>query len=31
VLPEEGFVEFFRREVPPEKMAEQIGCFLEKV
>ncbi len=29
VFPEEGFVEFFRRDLEPEKMAEQIGCFLD--
>jgi len=28
-LPEEGFVEFFRRETEAEAMAEQIACFLE--
>lgn len=31
VLPEHGFVEFFRREVGPEDMAEKIGCFLDAV
>ena len=31
VLPELGFVEFFRRDVEPEKMADQIGCFLEQM
>lgn len=30
VLPEHGFVEFFRRDVTPEDMADQIGCFLDK-
>ncbi|MEX0348300.1 MAG: SCO family protein [Paracoccaceae bacterium] len=29
VLPEHGFVEFFRREIEPEIMADQIGCFLD--
>ncbi|WP_372571566.1 SCO family protein [Ruegeria jejuensis] len=29
VLPEHGFVEFFRREIEPAKMADQIGCFLD--
>lgn len=29
VFPEEGFIEFFRRDLEPEKMAEQIGCFLD--
>jgi len=29
VFPEEGFVEFFRRDLEPEKMADQIGCFLD--
>lgn len=31
VMPEVGFVEFFRREVTPEQMAEQIGCFVDNV
>ncbi|SFT96566.1 SCO family protein [Sedimentitalea nanhaiensis] len=29
VLPDYGFVEFFRRDVSPDEMADQIGCFLE--
>lgn len=29
VLPEHGFVEFFRREIRPEQMAETITCFVE--
>lgn len=29
VLPEHGFVEFFRREIAPERMAETISCFVE--
>ena len=29
VLPEHGFVEFFRRDASPEDMADQIGCFLD--
>ncbi|MFT4962641.1 MAG: protein SCO1/2 [Paracoccaceae bacterium] len=29
VLPEHGFVEFFRRDVEPEDMAARIGCFLD--
>lgn len=29
VLPEHGFVEFFRREIRPEQMAETISCFVE--
>jgi protein SCO1 len=29
VLPKHGFVEFFRRDVSPEDMADQIGCFLD--
>ena len=29
VLPEHGFVEFFRREASPEDMAEQVACFVE--
>ncbi|WP_299921952.1 SCO family protein [uncultured Pelagimonas sp.] len=27
VLPEVGFVEFFRRETTPEQMADQVACF----
>ena len=29
VLPEHGFVEFFRRDISPEQMADQIGCFID--
>lgn len=29
VLPEHGFVEFFRREVTPDQMAETVSCFVE--
>lgn len=29
VLPDVGFVEFFRREVTSEDMAKQIGCFVD--
>ena len=29
VLPGRGFVEFFRREVAPDQMAQQVACFLE--
>ena len=29
VLPEQGFVEFFRREVTPEQMADRTACFIE--
>lgn len=31
VLPEQGFVEFFRRETGSEDMADEIGCFLDAV
>lgn len=31
VLPEQGFVEFFRRDEAPEKMADRIGCFLDNM
>lgn len=31
VLPEVGFVEYFRREITPEQMADQIGCFIDKL
>ena len=29
VLPDEGFVQFFRRELQPDQLADQIGCFLD--
>ena len=29
VLPEHGFVEFFRREVSAEAMADRVECFVE--
>lgn len=29
VLPDHGFVEFFRRDISAEKMAETIGCFMD--
>ena len=29
VLPNEGFVDFFRRELTPDEMADKIGCFVE--
>lgn len=31
VLPEHGFVEFFRREETPEQMAEKAACFIGKM
>lgn len=30
VLPEKGFVEFFRRETAPDQLAAQVACFLDK-
>ncbi|MGJ8627172.1 MAG: SCO family protein [Sulfitobacter sp.] len=30
-LPEIGFVDFFRREVTPEDMAEKIGCYVDNM
>ncbi|MEL6932553.1 MAG: SCO family protein [Pseudomonadota bacterium] len=27
-MPNEGFVEFFRRDATPEEMADRIGCFM---
>lgn len=30
VLPEHGFVEFFRRDLGPEELAERIACFVER-
>ena len=29
VLPEEGFVEFYRRETTPDEMAESVSCFIQ--
>ncbi|SFS84002.1 protein SCO1/2 [Sulfitobacter marinus] len=29
VMPGEGFVDFFRRDVTPDQMADKIGCFIE--
>ncbi len=29
VFPEEGFVEFFRRETTAEEMADQVACFVQ--
>ncbi|WP_299877210.1 SCO family protein [uncultured Sulfitobacter sp.] len=31
VMPDEGFVEYFRREVPPQELADKIGCFVDNV
>jgi protein SCO1/2 len=31
VAPEQGFLEFFRRELTPEQMADQIGCFVDRI
>ena len=31
VLPEVGFVEFFKRDETPENMADKVGCFLDAV
>lgn len=31
VLPEHGFVEFFRRDATPEQMAESVACFVENM
>jgi protein SCO1 len=28
VMPGEGFVDFFRRDVTPDQMADKIGCFI---
>ena len=29
VMPEDGFVEFFRRDLTPEQVAERTSCFLD--
>jgi len=31
VMPEIGFVEYFRREVTPDEMADKIGCFVDQL
>lgn len=31
VMPEQGFVEYFRREMTPEDMADKIGCFVDNL
>lgn len=31
VTPENGFIEFFRRETTPEQMADKIGCFVDNI
>lgn len=31
VMPEAGFVDFFRRELRPEELAYKIGCFVDQV
>ncbi|MEP5731283.1 MAG: SCO family protein [Sulfitobacter sp.] len=31
VMPEIGFVEYFRRDIPPTQMAEQLACFVDAV
>ncbi len=30
VFPDEGFIEFFRRDLTPEQLADQVGCFLDR-
>lgn len=31
VMPEQGFVEYFRREMTPEDLAGKIGCFVDNL
>ncbi|WP_299026677.1 SCO family protein [uncultured Sulfitobacter sp.] len=31
VTPEHGFVEFFRRELTPEQLADKVGCFVDQI
>jgi protein SCO1/2 len=31
VMPNEGFVEYFRRDVTPDEMADRIGCFVDQL
>lgn len=30
VFPDEGFIEFFRRDLTPGQLADQVGCFLDQ-
>jgi protein SCO1/2 len=31
VFPETGFVDFFRRDVTAEQIAERVGCFVDAI
>lgn len=31
VLPDEGFVDFFRRDLTPDQVADNIGCFVDNL
>lgn len=31
VTPEQGFVEFFRRELTPDQLADKLGCYVDQV
>lgn len=31
VLPDHGFVDFFRRELSPEQLADKIGCYVDNI
>lgn len=31
VMPEHGFVDYFRREIAPEALADRIQCYLDQV
>ncbi|MEP1767228.1 MAG: SCO family protein [Sulfitobacter sp.] len=31
VTPENGFVDFFRREMTPDQMADKIGCYVDQI
>ncbi|UWR22448.1 SCO family protein [Sulfitobacter sp. S190] len=31
VTPEHGFLDFFRRELGPEELADKIGCYVERI
>ena len=30
VFPDDGFVDFFRRDETPEQMADRVACFVDK-
>jgi protein SCO1/2 len=31
VTPEQGFIDFFKRDESPEQMADRVQCFVDKL